>query len=271
MGELVPAHALPAYPAALSTTSGYPPMFRRTQYDQRPGHSPDYYSADQLGKEHQPYIPELGQDAPDWIRRRLSKAELEELDEQQLQTILHSAEHHARTVSRDYGPRDPLNRPELLIYRCDQKCGARLVYDTPTPQQLAISGGEKLQQAQAANSVRCDACGKDGPPSLRDWRAVVDWNFLHAREGRGSLDGFPFFQLDGLVLEEAIAKLESIRYDLTVRRTLERKKKKSGAAVGGRYLAKIEAYLGWASVGLAYAKHLEENGAGRRGYLRRPR
>lgn len=58
----------------------------------------------------------------------------------------------------------------------------------------------------------------------------------------------------GLTREQRLEKLEAIRYDLAVRRTLGRKRQALGKDVGKRFLAKIDAYLGWANVALALAK-----------------
>ncbi len=182
--------------------------------------------------------------------RRLTARELEALSVEALQALLRSPQHYAATT-RNYGDRDPLVEPGRLVWRCDADCPASLRYDTLDEELLSLARGTAIRQGTAANFVKCDQCQRVGPPSLREWRAVVDWNYLRAKEGLGDVAHFPFFLLDGLTREEQIAKLESIRYDLTVRRTLERKRKEAGAEVGKRFMAKIEAYLGWASVALA--------------------
>ncbi len=187
-------------------------------------------------------------------KRRLTARELDQLSITELQALLASPQHYAHTATRNYGEDDPVREPGRLVYRCKSECPASLKYDHPSAAQLKMSKGVALQAAGAANFVSCVACGREGPPSLREWRAVVDWNYVNAREGRGDLDNFPFFNLAGLPAAEKLERLESIRYDLFVRRTLERKRKEAGEDVGGRFLAKLDAYRGWANVALALVK-----------------
>lgn len=186
---------------------------------------------------------------------RLSAPEIEALTLEELDELLKSEAHYARTETRNYGERDPLDDPGSLVWRCKRECTAELTLDTPSVRQVRMARGGAVRKDTLVQSVKCSACGLEGPPSLREWRAVVDWNYLRARVGEGSLEHFPFFNLRGLTPEQRVRRLESVQYDLTLRRALERKRKAAGLEVGGRFLAKIDAYLGWANIALALARH----------------
>ncbi len=60
--------------------------------------------------------------------------------------------------------------------------------------------------------------------------------------------------LTGLDAGNSTNRLESIKYDLTLRRAQAKKQKAQGKEVGGRVLAKIDAFLGWANVALRIAE-----------------
>jgi hypothetical protein len=181
--------------------------------------------------------------------RSLSSSRIEALSLAEIENILHSDEHYGATVTRNYGTLDPLEEPARLIFPCHCGSRAQLHFDTPTAEQMRGSRPLPAGETQAY-SVRCGQCGRAGSPSLRQWRAVVDWNYLNAQAFALPLPAFPFFNLAGLSAAQAQDKLESIRVDLALRRAQAKKQREQGAKVGGRYLAKIDAFLGWANVGL---------------------
>jgi hypothetical protein len=187
-------------------------------------------------------------------RPRLDNTAIEAMSLAQLDAILCSPEHYAATVTRNYGERDPLERADELLFRCN--CGAqpRVVYEMPTPAQLSQMSRPLPPGAREAYFVVCAGCGHRGLPSLREWRTVVDWNYRQSPRFAPALADFPFFNLAGLSAEDALVRLESIQLDLTLRRAQARKQKQAGRDVGGRYLAKIDAFLGWAHVALKIAR-----------------
>jgi hypothetical protein len=193
--------------------------------------------------------------AEPWVKGpRLDHAAIEALSLAQLDAILASPEHYAATVTRNYGERDPLERAGELLFRCT--CGAQpaVLYDQPSADQLAQMSRPLPPGTRQAYFVACEACGHRSPPSLREWRTVVDWNYRQTPRCSPPLADFPFFNLAGLAPEQALARLESIQYDLSLRRAQARKQKLAGRDVGGRYLAKIDAFLGWAHVALKIAR-----------------
>lgn len=172
---------------------------------------------------------------------------------QQLQHLLSSDEHYSATQTRNYGLVDPLGSQVEMLFPCT--CGARPRVARGAPPIEARVQYRPLPPGSEARAyhVACGACGKAAQPSLREWRAVIDWNFLHAASQAGSLERFPFFNVTGLVQGEAVKRLNSIKRDLLLRRALARKQRDQGMEVGGRFLAKIEAYIGWVNVALKIA------------------
>jgi len=181
-----------------------------------------------------------------------------------IEAILGSVAHYAATQTRNYGERDPIDRPSELLFRCT--CGGKVdvKYEIPPAEAMRLLSRPLNTADGRAFFVKCGGCGRLGAPSLREWRAVVDWNYMSASSRNGSFDGFPFFNLVGMSTEDGVARLKTIKYDLALRRAHAKKRKASGIDVGGRFLAKIDAYLGWAHVGLRVAE-----GAGpRKGEMR---
>jgi hypothetical protein len=199
-----------------------------------------------------PATPAAASSAP--ARIRLDNAALEAMSLAQLDAILSSPEHYAATVTRNYGERDPLERAGDLLFRCHCGTQPRVVYELPTPDQLSQMSRPLPPGAREAYFVVCAGCGHRGLPSLREWRTVVDWNYRQSPRFAPALADFPFFNLAGLSAEDALVRLESIQLDLTLRRAQARKQKQAGRDVGGRYLAKIDAFLGWAHVALKIAR-----------------
>lgn len=175
-------------------------------------------------------------------------AEVERLSLEQIEAILASDAHYNASATRNYGLRDPLDESTELLFRCTCGTAAHARQGEAPPRAL-----QRLKQPLpegTAHWVECPSCGRVGKPSLRQWRAVVDWNYEAASSRHSSLDGFPFFNLAGVPGDEVESYLESIRYDLTLRRAQARKRRERGIEVGRRFLAKIDAYLGWVNVAL---------------------
>ena len=172
---------------------------------------------------------------------------------EELQRLLSSDGHYSATPTRNYGLIDPLERPSGLLFLCS--CGERPRVERGTPPPKARVQYRPLPAGSESRAyhVACSSCGKAAQPSLREWRAVVDWNYTHADSRGGSLAQFPFFNLAGLSRTEAVERLNSIKRDLLLRRALARKQREHGIEVGGRFTAKIEAYLGWVNVALRIA------------------
>lgn len=178
------------------------------------------------------------------FRREIEKLTLADLDR-----VLTSDEHHRRTPSRNYGDRDPLSVDEPPIIRCEGTCRPALfLVDASEVREDWVA--RLAVKPTVANRVRCDRCQKAGPASLREWRAVINWNYDRACEGAGRIEDIPFFNLAGMPGPDALVRLKAIRLDLWLRLAQARAGNRVGRPVGGKYLAKIEAYLGWANVAI---------------------
>lgn len=171
----------------------------------------------------------------------------------ELQQLLSSDAHYKVTPTRNYGLRDPLDRPEELLFACS--CGSQPRVDRGPPPPHAPLKYRPLPAGTETRAchVACPGCGKRAAPSLREWRAVVDWNFAHATGKAHSLEAFPYFNLAGLTRQESLQRLNGIKRDLLLRRALARKQREAGIEVGGRFVARLEAYLGWVNVALRVA------------------
>jgi hypothetical protein len=201
------------------------------------------------------------------VPERLSKDQIEQLSSAQLRSLVQSDAHYNATATRNYGPLDPLSSEATeYVFACPGDgsgdiegnssgiCQPRLVYTLPSHQQVSAVRGHAISLDKPCYFVACAGCGARGNPSLRNWRAVVDWNFQQASRGRGSLAKIPFFNLAGLAPADAQSHLESIHYDLALRKALAHKDREAGVDVGGAFRARIDAYLGWANVGLRLLK-----------------
>lgn len=168
----------------------------------------------------------------------------------ELNAKLTSPEHYEATQTRNYGELDPLVGAGRLVFNC--VCGgvAELVLEKPTERVQKKSRTIRTDPEGRSFFARCGACGRVGSPSIRDWRAVVDWNYENAKSWNREISEFPFFNLKGMGVVEARDRLESIRYDLTLRRAQAKRRRDAGEDVGGRFVAKLDAYLGWSHVGL---------------------
>lgn len=171
---------------------------------------------------------------------------------EQLEAILQSDQHYQATPSRNYGERDPLEATSDLMLACT--CGAPLVMlEGRTIQATVRHQPLPRDRESSAYQAICARCGRADAPSLRHWRAVVDWNFRSAKMFRAPLAEFPFFNLAGLSDDQCVERLNCIKYDLMLRRALAKRQREAGKDVGGRFLARLDAYLGWINVGLRVA------------------
>lgn len=176
------------------------------------------------------------------VRRDIENLPLHELDR-----ILGSDAHHRRTPSRNYGDRDPLSTEGLQAFRCSAECAPSM---GTVAEDLSVRAPQGDVAAKVLHVVRCEACGKAGGPAGREWRALVNWNYERAAEGVGQLDGVKFFNLVGLDAAEALCRVRAIRLDLWLRIAQGRCAIQAGKKVGGKYIAKLEAYLGWVNVAI---------------------
>lgn len=177
-------------------------------------------------------------------------AQIRALSIEQIEQILNSPEHYERTPSRNYGERDPLTNAGEYIISCCKPTRAQLI--TVSTKDLPPQWSSRLSmRSSVAQVVRCEECGRQGTPSLREWRAVIDWCFIRAQAGCGTLEDIPFFNLRGFSSEKARSHIEAIRHDLQLRVELAKKRRDLGVKdVGGRYIAKLDAYVGWCNVAL---------------------
>lgn len=171
-----------------------------------------------------------------------------------VQRILGSSAHRTETPTRDYGPCDPLAVVEESIFPCPCGIRPRMVHDSPPEAVRTLSRTVKLTAEGKAWFILCPHCGRAGPASLRDWRAMLDWNFQQAEGRHGSLEHVPFFGLAGTPANEAAARLRAISWDLALRIREARLRKEAGHDISGRYLVRLEAYRGWAQVALQVLK-----------------
>lgn len=184
------------------------------------------------------------------VRREIDALTLEELD-----CVLASDAHHHRTPSRNYGEMDPLSTVGVQMVRCSARCDP--VLGTVVQDSVLANGQAADEDSRRLLSVvRCDVCGRAGGPSAREWRAVVNWNYERASEGLAKIEDVNFFNLVGLTDVEAMRKVRAIRLDLWLRIAQGRCAIQAGRKVGGKYIAKLEAYLGWVNVAiLALSPH----------------
>lgn len=182
--------------------------------------------------------------------RRLGHPRPEDLTLEEIERILSSDAHYGATQTRNYGERDPLVAPWETLFPCSCGAAPKLNYTVPPPEALKLLSRPIPKGDGQAYFVRCDACGNVAQPSLRDWRASIDWNYLRARGQKVSISLVPYFNLAGLTDDEAKSRLNSIKYDLTLRREQAKRRRERGIDVGGKFLAKLDAYLGWANVAL---------------------
>ena len=183
-------------------------------------------------------------------KQALNIAGLEALSLEQIEEFLSSDEHYAATQTRNYGDRDPLDSPAELLFEC--LCGAKPMLHEGAPPERALKLLNRPLPSPDGRAfyVECPHCQRPGSPSLRAWRAVIDWCYICAASQRNSFAAFPFFNLAGLTMEAALYRLQCIKTDLLLRRAHAQKRRASGIPVGGRFISKIEAYLGWANVAL---------------------
>lgn len=171
----------------------------------------------------------------------------------QIDTVLESDAHYAATPTRNYGDADPLVNAAQQVFDC--KCGspACLVLDKPPAKALAGMRNAKVMDDGRTYFVKCTRpeCESVGQPSLRDWRAVIDWNFMR---GRATLEDVPYFNMRGMSPAQAQKHIEAIRWDLALRLAKADKERAAGLDVGGLYIARLNAWFGWAGVAQQVAK-----------------
>lgn len=155
-------------------------------------------------------------------------------------------------ATRHYGPFDPVTDAPRFLWPCS--CGARPVLrfkgasQPENPQEPDSEHGSVV----AAHMVRCPECERSGRPGFAAWEAVTDWNKSNLHLDL-SLDQFPFFELGGLSLRDARARLVGIRTDLETRRLQAKQLQREGRDAGRRYRDRIDAYLRWTIVAQALA------------------
>lgn len=190
-----------------------------------------------------------------------TRRDIDDLCLDELDLILASDEHHRRTPSRNYGERDPLSVDGLPVVACDVGC-------SPTLSVVVPSGmaGERHafgdDRPRACWAVRCERCDRQGGQSHRDWRALVNWSYERAADGVARIDDVRFFNLAGLREADALSRMRAIRLDLWLRIAQGRHGVEVGRKVGGKYLVKLDAYLGWANVAIMVLSHLAKQRRG---------
>lgn len=152
---------------------------------------------------------------------------------------LHSVEHKARVVTRDYGTHDPRIAPFPSCI-----CGA--------PGRL-----EKL--ASGKWLVSCSGCDRAiRDPQLSDWSACLQWCSLNRYAL--SYQDLPLFSLQGLDRTAAKARLTSIYDDLLLRSqvaTLDialNQRTHEHPSPGRDYCERLFAYRDWAKLALQLLK-----------------
>lgn len=137
----------------------------------------------------------------------------------------------------DFGPDDPLEA-EQWINAC-ARCGA-------TPQ---------LRFESTAHVVRC-GCGALGTPGRLAFTAAFNWNKSELSVHPDYRD-LPFFQLGELGIEDARAKLVTVRDYLVLQKRRCEAEVRARRTVGHRYFQRIKAYLAWSIYALGLVKEAE--------------
>jgi len=157
-------------------------------------------------------------------------------------------------ATRHYGPHDPVLDAPKFLWACS--CGQRPVLRFKGAPPAALPAAQAPDQdsdqgsAVAAHVVRCPACGRSSKPGFAAWEAITDWNRSNLALDL-CMDQFPFFELSGLSLRDARAKLVGIRTDLETRRLQAKQRQREGRDPGRRYRDRIDAYLRWTIVAQA--------------------
>ncbi len=158
----------------------------------------------------------------------------------QVQRTLASAEHRARTRTRNYGDANP--NDFTLLSKC--KCGRKpwcVLEDFPreTPHR------DEFGPTRRAWVCRCECGNAIGRQRLRG-RIIAGWN-RSAHAEPLTRQTYPFFRLADKAPEVALDYLEGIEQDLTLRR--EEAYLKLVLAVtdapGPAFVQRLEAYLAW--------------------------
>lgn len=152
---------------------------------------------------------------------------------------LHSAEHEASVITRDYGGHDPRIAP---FPAC--ACGS--------PGRLEKTAGGKW----TASCAHCEKKIRD--PQQTDWAACLQWCLLNLEQ----LDyqALPLFGLAGLDRQGAKARIASIYQDLLLRcqvATLDlsiNQRTHTHLAPGQDYFERLCAYRDWAKLILRLLK-----------------
>lgn len=137
----------------------------------------------------------------------------------------------------DFGPDDPLEAGQWL-----NPC-------------MACGGAPALAFVDTRWQVRC-ACGQCGGPAQLPATAEVNWNksplsrHPHYRE-------LPFFDLRGLTVPQARAKLGAVREYLEEQKRRCERRIRARENFGHRYFQRIRAYLAWAIYAQGVVKETE--------------
>jgi hypothetical protein len=161
---------------------------------------------------------------------------------------LGSDEHYQSTVTRNYGEFDPIAQTRDHINLCH--CGKPGVLANDAPSPTPRRATPAVEPSASYWYVYCQSCQTNGPATRNNWQAILDWNRgpLSKKPSYGDL---PLFGLAPLTPEEALARLNSIRLDLELR-IKEARHKRDDKTIpekdkpGGRYVARMRAYLAWA-------------------------
>jgi PHP family Zn ribbon phosphoesterase len=151
----------------------------------------------------------------------------------------HPADRHVDIPSEwlDFGPDDPLDASRWL--NACAACGAQ----------------PSLDFADLRWQVRCD-CGQCGTQAQLSAIAAVNWNksplsrHPHYRE-------LPFFDLAGLTVPQARAKLVAVREYLEEQKRRCERRIRARENFGHRYYQRIRAYLAWAIYAQGLVKEVE--------------
>lgn len=157
----------------------------------------------------------------------------------ELLETLHSPEHAASVVTRDYGEHDPRIAP---FPPCT--CGA--------PARLVLLDDGKRDAC-------CTSCERHiHAPQKLDWAACLQWCAMN----KGQLDyqALPLFGLQGLDRAAAKVRLSSIYHDLLLKSQIATldlslcERTREHPAPGRDYMEKIFAYRDWAKLALGLIK-----------------
>lgn len=151
----------------------------------------------------------------------------------------HPADRHIDIPSSwlDFGPDDPLDAARWL-----NPC-------------LACGAAPTLEFADLRWQVRC-ACGQCGSAAQMAATAAVNWNksplsrHPHYRE-------LPFFDLRGLTVPQARAKLGRVREYLEEQKRRCERRIRARENFGHRYYQRIRAYLAWAIYAQGVVREVE--------------